>query len=159
LPIHRRENPMKEMVAELVHVILQRSQETGLSPLADKSIRSWLAKKGYKKNDIDAAMKVVSSRSRKPPVATSHSALRQLSQWEQSKMAPEARAALARLDQYEMLSPYEREMLLERISQMEGEVTLDDLDYLVSWLLCSVRDFETQNTLYQIFEGAKKQLN
>ena len=51
---------MKEMLAELVHVILQRSQETGLSPVADKSIRSWLTAKGYKKRDIEAAMKVVS---------------------------------------------------------------------------------------------------
>ena len=150
---------MKEMVAELVHVILQRSQETGLSPLADKSLRSWLTAKGYRKPDIEAAMKLVAARKQKRPVSTSRSAMRQLSPWEYSKMTQEARAALARMEQYEMLSPYEREMLLERISQMEGEVTLDDLDYLVSWLLCSVRDFESQNTLYQIFEGSKKVLN
>ena len=150
---------MKEMVAELVHVILQRSQETGVSPVADNSIRSWLTAKGYKKRDIEAAMKVVHSRLERPGKSARHGAMRQLSPWEYSKFTPEARAALARLDQYEMLSGYEREMLLERASQMEGEVTLDDLDYLVSWLLCSVRDFETQNTLFQIFEGAKKVLN
>lgn len=150
---------MKEMLAELVHVILQRSQETGLSPVADKSIRSWLTAKGYKKRDIEAAMKVVSTRTAKRPVVAARGSMRQLSPWEYSKMSQEARAALARLDQYEMLSGYEREMLLERISQMEGEVTLDDSDYLVSWLLCSVRDFETQNTLFQIFEGEKRVLN
>lgn len=150
---------MKEMVAELVHVILQRSQETGLSPASDKSIRTWLTAKGYKKRDIEAAMKVVHSRLDRPAKSARHGAMRQLSPWEFSKFTAEARAALARLDQYEMLSGYEREMLLERASQMEGEVTLDDLDYLVSWLLCSVRDFETQNTLFQVFEGSKKVLN
>ena len=149
---------MKEMVAELVHVILQRSQETGLSPVADKSIRTWLASKGYKKNDIEAAMKVVSQQKQRRPLAA-RNPMRQLSPWEAAKMTPEARAALARLDQYEMLSGFEREMLLERVSQMEGEVTMDDLDYLLSWLLCSVRDFETQSTLFQVFEGTKKVLN
>jgi len=149
---------MKEMVAELVHVILQRYQETGLSPVADKSIRTWLASKGYKKNDIEAAMKLVSRQFKNPPVKA-RNPMRQLSPWEYTKMTPEARAALARLDQYEMLSGFEREMLLERVSQMEGEVTIDDLDYLLSWLLCSVRDYETQNTLYQVFEGEKRVLN
>lgn len=151
---------MKEMVAELVSVILQRSQETGVSPAADKNMRSWLSAKGYKKRDIEAAMKVIHSRLQSGPKTNArHGAMRQLSAWEYSKMTAEARAALARLDQYEMLSGYEREMLLERVSQMEGEVTIDDLDYLVSWLLCSVRDVETQNTIYQIFEGEKRVLN
>lgn len=153
---------MKEMVAELVHVILQRSQETGLAPAADTGIRAWLASKGYKKRDIEAAMKVVRARAEsadRPARPARHGAMRQLSPWEHSKMTPEARAALARMEQYELLSGYEREMLLERISQMEGEVTIDDLDYLVSWLLCSVRDVETQSTLFQVFEGDKKVLN
>jgi len=149
---------MKEMVAELVNVILQRLEDSKRRP-TPQGMRSWLARQGYKKGDIDAAMRVVTTRlAHKNPVHQ-HGAVRQLSPYESSKMSSEARSALARLDMYEMLTAYEREVLLERVSQMEGEVTLDDLDYLVSWLVCSTRDHESQQSIWRVFEDDRKFLN
>ena len=44
-------------------------------------------------------------------------------------------------------------MILERVVQTEGIVTLDELEYLLSWILMGTRDVESQQTIFQVFEG------
>ncbi len=151
---------MKQTVAELVDVILRRLDERPGTPPTEGGMRNWLAGQGYNKRDIDKAIDVV-----RPHLAqTSHlvkqipGSVRHLSGFEANKLAPEARDALARLDVYELMNPLEREMLMERIVQSEGEVGMEELDYLVSWILCSTRDVESQQTVLDVFEGTQAEL-
>jgi uncharacterized protein Smg (DUF494 family) len=148
---------MKQVLSELINVILQRLEEHPESPPTAHGMRKWLAGQGYNKRDIDAAMRLVGAElpaEQTEGRGTRHAgSVRQLSSVEAHKLTREARDALVRLELYEMIDPYEREMILERVAQMEGMVTLEDLDYLLSWFLMASRDVETQQTLYQIFEG------
>ena len=66
---------------------------------------------------------------------------------------PEARDALSRLEFYSLISPQERETILENVVQFDGRVGLDELDYLLSWIVCGNRDFESQQTIYSVMEG------
>ena len=152
---------MKAQLAELVGVILQRLEEPTDSPPSESGIRSWLAGQGYKKRDIDAAIKLVRPRLATPPRVSQRAAtaVRQLSSFEAYKLTREARDALVRLDLYELIEPAEREMLLERLGQFEGEVGLEELDYLLSWVLSMTRDVESQQTIFNAFEGGHNTLH
>lgn len=152
---------MKQVLSELINVILQRLEEQPDSPPTEHGMRKWLAGQGYNKRDIDAAMRLVGAEmsadqaeARRTPGSVRH-----LTGVEAHKLSREARDAFARLELYELIDPYERELLLDRVAQMEGVVTMDDLDYLLSWLLMGARDVETQQTLYQVFEGASNTLH
>lgn len=147
---------MKQVLSELINVILQRLEEHPESPPTELGMRKWLAGQGYNKRDIDAAMRLVGAdlpadqaEGRGRPGLVRH-----LSGVEAHKLSREARDALARLELYDLIDPFEREMILDRVSQMEGTVTLEDLDYLMSWFLMGTRDVETQQTLYQVLEGS-----
>lgn len=146
---------MKQVLSELISVILQRLEEQPESPPSETGMRSWLAGQGYKKRDIDAAMRLVGAElpGDQTPGRRTAGSVRHLSGVEAYKLTKEARDALARLELYELIDPYEREMLLERVSQMEGAVTLEDLEYLLSWFLMGTRDVESQQTLFHVFEG------
>ena len=146
---------MKESLIELVDVILKRIQEQPERARSESGLRKWLVGQGYKKRDIDAAMKLVGARivpynvihqSQRAPV-------RALAEIEFHKMTPEARDALSRLEFYSLISPQERETILENVVQFDGRVGLDELDYLLSWIVCGNRDFESQQTIYSVMEG------
>lgn len=153
---------MKPQLAELVSVILRHLEEVPETQMSESGMRTWLAGQGYNKRDVDTAIKLVWPRisammnavpERRP------GSVRQLSSYESHKLLPEARDALARLELYELIEPYEREMLLERLGQFDGEVGMDDLDYLLSWVLYSTRDVETQQTICNVLEGSLKTLH
>ena len=36
---------------------------------------------------------------------------------------------------------------------------MDDLDYLLGWVIYSTRDVESQQTIYNVFEGNSKAVN
>lgn len=148
---------MKAQLVELVGVILRRIEEQPGVPPSESRMRSWLVRQGYNKRDIDTAIKMVWERiisAKAGPVAQrTPGAVRQLSNYEAQKLSREAREALARLDLYELMDPMEREMLLDRLGQFEDEVGMEDLDYLLSWILCSTRDVESQQTIFSVFEG------
>lgn len=152
---------MKKSVMKLVDVVLQELEEGPEGSYSESGLRSWLAHKGYSTRDIDAAMQVVRPRYRfaGESVQAGQSAPRQLSSYEAYKLTPEARDALARLDLYEVIDPAEREMLLERLDQFEGSVGIEELEYLVSWFVCSVRDVEHQQTLLGILDGTISKLH
>jgi uncharacterized protein Smg (DUF494 family) len=151
---------MKQSLAKIVDVILQCLEDHSEAPPSEHGLRKWLARQGYKKGDIDAALQMVGTRFVAPPIAQrSPGAVRQLSSYEAYKLSSEARNALVRLELYELIEPHERELLLDRLGQFEGEVSMDDLDYLVSWVMCTTRDFESQQTVYGVFEGTRNSLH
>ena len=149
---------MKQTLRELVDVILQKMDELPGALPSENGIRHWLVRQGYAKRDIDAAMKLVGRRVAQPRLSTGPGLhrVRHLSNHEQYKLTMDARNALARLDLYEMIDSAEREMILERLDHFEGEIGLSELDYLVSWVVSSSRDYESQQTLYSVLEGKKE---
>jgi uncharacterized protein Smg (DUF494 family) len=153
---------MKPQLAELVNVILRRLEERPGAYLSETGMRSWLARQGYNKRDIDTAIKLVWPRismMMAPVPERQPGSVRQLSSYESFKLTAEARDALTRLELFELIEPYEREMLLERLGQFDGELGMDDLDYLLSWVLYSTRDVETQQTICNVFEGSHNALH
>lgn len=146
---------MKTSIAELITVIKQRLQARPEDKLNDPNLRRWLSRKGYSKGDIDAALRVMHARGNAPQRRLP-GLVRQLSTHEAIKLSPQVRETLARLDLYEMLDPFTRELVLERLQQMEGEVGMDELDYALSWAYAPARDVESLQTLYNIFDGASE---
>lgn len=145
---------MKQSLAKLVEVIVEKLAERPEWRASDPGIRSWLLRQGYSKRDIDAALKMVGPGGQRPlPLRAGPGQVRHLSEYEAYRLSPEARSALLRLELYELIDPFEREMLLERIDQFEGEVTLTDIEYLVNWLICPSRDVENQKTILQALSG------
>lgn len=152
---------MKKSLLKLVDVVIQKLQELPEGSFSESRIRSWLSQKGYSRRDIDAAIQAV-----RPRYAfareTAHAAPgspRQLSSYESFKLLPEARDALARLDMYQLMDSYEREVILERLDQFEGPVGLEELEYLVSWIVCSSRDIEHQQTVFNVLIGNTRNLH
>ncbi len=152
---------MKTQLAELVNVILQRLEDSTETAPSETRMRRWLAGQGYSKRDIDDAIKLVWPRvAAKPaPQQRRPGTVRLLSAFEAYKLSDEARDALARLDLYELIDPIEREMMLDRLGQFEGAVTLEELDYLLSWLTGATRDVESQQTIFDVFEGSAPTLH
>lgn len=152
---------MKQLVTKLVDVILKRLEEQPDSVPTENGIRSWLTGQGYKKRDIDAAIKLVAPRflSVTRENALSRVPVRTLSLLEEYKLLPEARDALVRLDIYGLIDPYEREMILDRLNHFDGLVGLDELDYLLSWVVCGGRDVESQQTIFGVLEGDSNTLH
>ena len=44
-------------------------------------------------------------------------------------------------------------MVLERLDQFEGPIGVEELDYLVSWIICGSRDYESQTMIYNVLDG------
>lgn len=153
---------------ELVDVILERFQEQPETRPTEKGIRMWLARQGCNKREIDTAIKMVRNRvslDRAPrgmsatspegfavPRSQGPTTVRLLSVGEECKMSADARNALARLEVYGLLEPGEREMVLDYLNHYEGEVGMAELEDLLSWVVCSNRDVEFQQTLYNLLE-------
>lgn len=146
---------MKQSVVKAVNAILRQMEETPDALCTESNMRSWLATQGYNKRDIDAAMKLIAPRFAMLAPATEPRprALRQFALYEHARLSAEARSALARLDVNDLLDPMEREMIIERMLQYEGEVDMDALDYLLSSVFGTMRNVEAQNAMYNAFEG------
>ena len=146
---------MKQSLTKLVNVILQRIQDQPETRLSESGIRTWLVRQGYAKRDIDAAIKMMRPRFASLPHIREGGPgrIRHLSDYERYKLSDGARNALVRLELYELIDPSERELLLERLDQFEGEIGVSELDYLLSWLILPGRDVEYQQTIYNILDG------
>jgi uncharacterized protein Smg (DUF494 family) len=147
---------MKQTVTELVGVILRMMDDHSTPPLSESSLRSWLANQGYSKRDIDAAIKAARPRFVAPSSSpTSHQpgSIRSYSLQEEYKLSQEARDALTRLELYGLVGPHEREQILENLGHFEGEVGLEELECLLSWLVCGGRDVEFQQTVARVLEN------
>lgn len=154
---------MKHSVTEIVDVILRRLEEHPEALPTETGLRSWLSRQGFNKREIDAAMKLVKPgfavAARRQAQPQMQNSVRLLSILEEYKLTPEARNALTRIELYGLIDPYDREMILDYLNHFEGEVGMDELDYLLSWMVCSGRDVAFQQTLFDVFEGKKDTLH
>lgn len=146
---------MKHSLVKLMDVILEEIQAHPDAPPTENGIRSFLAGKGYNKGDIEDAIKLV-----RPQFTVSSgtdnrrpASMRVLSDFEEYKLSRKAKSALARLDLYNLIDSYELEAILDGLSQFDGRVGLDELDYLLSWAVLNARDVEHQRTLFNVIEG------
>ncbi|MBN2309079.1 MAG: DUF494 family protein [Candidatus Hydrogenedentes bacterium] len=148
---------MKQSLMKLVDAILKRIEEHPGTSQSESGIRSWLAREGYNKRDIDAALKLVRPHFTAAQPVDGHRPrpIRTLSMSEEQRLTPEARTALARLECYELISPYEREMILDRLNHFDGQVGIEELDYLLAWLVCSGWDYESQHTIFNVLDGER----
>ncbi|NIA14017.1 MAG: DUF494 family protein [Nitrospiraceae bacterium] len=146
---------MKHTLIELVDVIMQRIQERPDARPTEHGMRSWLARQGYNKREIDAAIKLVGPRLAESDNAVDRGpvSVRTLSLYEEYKLSPEARRALVRLELHGLLDTYERESLLDYLNQYDGVVGLAELDYLLTWMVCGNRDVAFQQAFFNVFEG------
>ena len=146
---------MTERVSELVAVIVRMMQDHPESPPSEKRLRSLLVGQGYAKRDIDAAIKLAWPRfaSRQSVVDHKPGSMRSLSLYEDHKLATEARDGLARLDLAGIITPYEREIVLDHLGHFDGPIGMEELDYLLSWLVCGGRDVEYKRTLADVLAG------
>jgi len=149
---------MKPTIVKLVDEILRRIAEHPETPATEHGIRTWLTQEGFSKRDIEDAIELIRPRfmHRVEEADRYPLSVRKLTGEELFKLTPEARDALARLETYGMIDAYERELILERLSHFDGDVGMDELDYLLSWLVCGVRDAETQRAIYAVFEGRNR---
>jgi uncharacterized protein Smg (DUF494 family) len=146
---------MKHSLTKLVDVILRRLEEQPESSHNESVMRTWLMRQGYNQREIDAALRLVRPRlvANAPVQLRGPFSVRVLAPDEERFLTAEARDALARLDMYGLITPFEREMILERLNSVEGEVGIDELDYLLSWVVYSARDVETQQTIFGLLDG------
>lgn len=146
---------MNERITDLVDVIMREMQEHPDGSRSEKALRSWLVRQGYKKREIDAAMALVAPRvaGAKSSITHQPGSMRAYSLHEEYKLTLEARDALTRLELYGLITPSDRELILEHLGHFDSEVGLDELDYLLSWLVCGGRDVEFQQTLANVLDG------
>jgi len=151
---------MKQSLTKIVDFILRRIEERPDALPTEKGLRMWLTGQGFNKKEIDAAMKLVRPRFLAPAEPCFHeTTVRLFSIDEEYKITPEARKALARLELYGLLTPTELESVLDYVGRYEGEVGLPELDYVLSWMVCSNRDVEFQQAFYSVFEGKEGTLH
>lgn len=145
---------MKQSLVKLVDVILRGIEEHPEAFSTENGLRSWLLRQGYNKRDIEAAMKLVRPRFVRPMPVQVHAPgpVRVLSVFEEQKLTAEARNALVRLDLYGFIDPVERELILDRLNQFDGPVGLEELDWLLSWVVYGMRDVASQETICSLIE-------
>ena len=151
---------MKQSLIKLVDVIIEKISERPDTMPSEKGIRSWLSGQGYDNREIEAAMKLIRPRLQlqtlkaEPPTAS----FRNFSSFEDYKLSKEAREAIIRLDFYQLITPFEREIILERLGLFESEVDLEELDYLLNMVLTE-RDVESQQVIYDVLEDKEDVLH
>ncbi len=146
---------MKQTLIKALDEILRDMAEHPEAPYTESRIRSWLAQQGFDKRDIDAAIRLIRPGFHQRVQGTTRRAIaaRPLTEGETCKLTTEARNALARLELYGLIEPSERETVLDRLAHFDSEVGLEELDYLLSWVVCGTRDIETQQVLRNVLRG------
>ena len=146
---------MKTSITQIIDKIVQKLEENTRDMPYEAGIRSWLRKQGYSAKDVDAAIKEV-----KPQLDSWNGQLlprhtRVLSPYEAFLLSPAAKSALQRLEMYGLIGVAEREIMLERLEQFEGEIDLGTLEYVLSTQICSGLDVAHQQILYQVLDGSE----
>ncbi len=147
---------MKPYLNKVVSAIFRKMREQPDWPPSENRLRHWLSDQGYSNREIEDAMRLIGglpewSAGRTPDRETFST--RVLTVFEECKVTPEARNALTRLEFHGLIDGQEREMVLERLNHFDGEVGLDEMDYLVAWVVCSNRNVEAQQTIYAVLEN------
>ncbi|MFA7693861.1 MAG: DUF494 family protein [Candidatus Hydrogenedentes bacterium] len=145
---------MKNNPNKLVRILLEHVDSVGDKPLSEETMRSLLQLQGHNHNDIDFAIKIVNDYlSMKPTYSEKILSLRQLAFFESTKISEEVLQTITRLELFDLLEPFEREMLLERFLHSEGQADMEALDYALSFIVGTMRNAEVQQTMMTVFEG------
>lgn len=146
---------MKPSLIKLIDVLLQRIEDNPDVTPSETGLRSWLGRKGYSARDIEAAMKMVGPHveARLRETGRQSSSIRVLSANEDYKMSPEARDALVRLEMLGLIDGFEREALLDRLDHFEGEVGLQELEYLLACIVYANVDVGSQQIIESTVMG------
>ena len=146
---------MKTSVVKAVHAVLRQMEETPGALATESKVRSWLARQGFNKRDIEAAIKLMSTRLAGSLSVESSGprAIRQFAPFEYARLSADARSALMRLEMNDLIDPMEREMIIERLLHHEGDMDMEALDYLLSAVFGAMRNVEAQNAMFSTLEG------
>ena len=142
-------NSMKPSLIKLIDVLLERIEENPEVTPSETGLRSWLGRKGYSSRDIDAAMKMVAPHveARIRETGRQSSSVRILSTNESYKLSPEARDALVRLELHGLIDAFEREAMLDRLDHFDGEIGLQELEYLLACVVYANIDVASQRVI------------
>jgi uncharacterized protein Smg (DUF494 family) len=146
---------MKQSLIKLIDVLLQRIEDNPEVTPSVLGLRSWLGRKGYSTCDIDAAMKLVAPHveARIRETGRQSSSVRILSAIENYKISPEARDALVRLELYGLIDAFEREAMLDRLDHFDGEIGLQELEYLLACVVYANIDVGSQQIIESTIMG------
>jgi uncharacterized protein Smg (DUF494 family) len=144
---------MKQSITKIVDRIIQKLQESRREVPSEAGLRSWLRNEGYAPKDVEAAIRVIKPQLNSRSNSDALPQMRIYSPYESLFLTPEAKAALMRLEMYGIIGSQEREIILERVDQFDGELDLSALEYLVSTYVCSGLDDAHQQMIYQILDG------
>jgi uncharacterized protein Smg (DUF494 family) len=144
---------MKQSVTKIVDKIIQKLQKSTKEVHSEAGLRSWLKKEGFPQKDVEAALSVIKPQLIMRTENEVAPQMRVLSPYESFFLSDEAKAALARLEIYGIIGSEEREIILERLDQFDGELDLAALEYLVSTYVCSGLDVAHQQMIYQVLDG------
>lgn len=150
---------MKPPITKLVDKIIRKLQESGTDLPSKAGIRTWLTKQGYASTDVEAAIDVLSENWTEPGPTGAPVQTRVLSPYESYFLSREALSALTRLETYGMIGPSERELILDRLDQFDGEMDVAALEYLLTTQICPNYDIAHQQMLYQVLDGRTDVVN
>ena len=144
---------MKTSIIQLVDKIVQKLEENTSDVPSEAGIRNWLSKQGYSAHDVDAAINEVKPQLDFWGEQGGQRHTRVLSPYESFLLTAEAKSALTRLELYGLIGANEREIMLERMEQFEGEIDLGALEYVLTTQICSGYDVAHQQVMYQALDG------
>ena len=151
-----------EGLGEIIAVIMNEVEQHPNKPHMEASLRSYLVRKGFKPEDVVFALYMLRNHIEESSTCTltDPGAIRQFIPYEANKIRnPEVRSALARLELYKLISSLERELIIERLVQFDGEITFFELEFVVTWVIAGTRNVDAANTTFSVLHRDADALN
>ncbi len=135
---------MKENVFDVLLYLFENYMDEDPEQMPDPdSIRNELVAAGFPQNDIDKAFLWLESLSNRQPIQTTIETFRIYAADELAKLDQECRGLLLFLEQSGILSPSNRELVIDRAMALGSEdLTLENLKWIVLMVLFSQPDQE-----------------
>ncbi len=135
---------MKENVFDVLLYLFENYMDEDPEQMPDPdSIRNELVAAGFPQNDIDKAFLWLESLSNGQPIQTTIETFRIYAADELAKLDQECRGLLLFLEQSGILSPSNRELVIDRAMALGSEdLTLENLKWIVLMVLFSQPDQE-----------------
>jgi len=157
---------MQHRLGKLLESIMKEIADSADVSVHNDQIRQRLAKRGYKKTDIEAALRMVHAVSapavtdrdpaerKRTATERSRPVYRVLSPWERTKLTRDGHQELLRLDRTGLLQPDERESVLDRVMEVEGTVDGHEIRALVAWTILPSRHISRHRILLDLIDDS-----
>jgi len=157
---------MQHRLGKLLESIIEEIADSADVSVHNDQIRQRLADKGYKKTEIEAALRMVhavsapvaadpdSAERKRAAAGKPRSVYRVLSPWERAKLTADAHEELLRLDRTGLLLPEEREAVIDRAMDVEGRVDGQEIRALVAWTILPSRDINRHRILLELIDDS-----